>query len=80
MLGGEDFALPYPWIMRNCISIIGQWMYKADATLRLAGLIRAGLLSLDGYEITEFGLNDANAAVAHAAANSGPFKLTVLKP
>ena len=27
MLGGDDLALPYPWIMRNCITIIGQWMY-----------------------------------------------------
>ena len=80
MLGGDDLALPYPWIMRNCITIIGQWMYKPDAALRLAGLIRAGLLKLDGYEIAEFGLNDANAAVAHAAANSAPFKLTVLRP
>src|SRR5262245_61694451 len=80
MLGGDDLALPYPWLMRNCVSIIGQWMYKPDAALRLAGLVRAGLLRLDGYEIAEFGLGDANTAVAHAAANSGPFKLTVLRP
>ena len=20
--------LPYPWIMRNCITIHGQWMYR----------------------------------------------------
>ncbi len=80
MLGGDDLALPYPWIMRNCISIIGQWMYRADAAVRLAALIRSGLLKLDGHEITEFGLSDANEAVAHAAANSGPFKLTVLRP
>jgi alcohol dehydrogenase len=79
-LGGEDLALPYPWIMRNCISIIGQWMYKPDAAPRLARLVRAGLLKLDGYEISEFGLDDVNAAVAHASANSGPFKLTVLRP
>ncbi len=80
MLGGDDLALPYPWLMRNCITVIGQWMYKPDAALRVAGLIRAGLLSLDGYEIVAFGLDDANKAVAHAAANSGPFKLTVLRP
>lgn len=23
MLGGEELALPYPWIMRNCVSVIG---------------------------------------------------------
>lgn len=80
MLGGDDLALPYPWLMRNCITVMGQWMYRPDATLRLAALIRSGLLRLDGYEIAEFRLEDANAAVAHAAANSGPFKLTVLRP
>jgi NADPH:quinone reductase-like Zn-dependent oxidoreductase len=80
MLGGDDLALPYPWLMRNCISVMGQWMYKQDAALRVVGLIRAGLLQLDGYEIVAFGLDDANKAVAHAAANSGPFKLTVLRP
>ncbi len=80
MLGGDDLALPYPWIMRNCITIIGQWMYKPDAALRLAALIRSGVLRLDGYDVTEFSLRDANQAVAHAAANSGPFKLTALRP
>jgi len=80
MLGGDDLALPYPWLMRNCITVLGQWMYKPDAALRVAALIRAGLLQIDGYEIAEFGLNDANKAVAHAAENSGPFKLTVLRP
>jgi alcohol dehydrogenase len=80
MLGGDDLALPYPWLMRNCITVLGQWMYKPDAALRLAALIRAGLLQIDGYETVEFGLDDANKAVVHAAANSGPFKLTVLRP
>ena len=31
MLGGEDLALPYPWIMRNLITVRGQWMYDAAA-------------------------------------------------
>lgn len=78
-LGGDDLALPYPWLMR-CISVIGRWMYKPDAALRVAALIRAGLLQLDGYTAAEFGLDDANRAVAHAATNSGPFTLTVLRP
>jgi hypothetical protein len=30
--------------------------------------------------VTPFPLAGANDAVAHAAANAGPFKLTVLKP
>lgn len=31
MLGGEDLALPYPWIMRNLITVRGQWMYHPAA-------------------------------------------------
>ena len=30
--------------------------------------------------MTEFGLDDVNDAVAHAAANAGPLGLTVLRP
>ena len=80
MLGGDDLALPYPWIMRNCITVIGQWMYPATANARLIALARSGLLDLRQWAITEFGLDDANEAVAHAAANAGPFRLTVLRP
>jgi len=79
MLGGEDLALPYPWIMRNNITILGQWMYQPEAIAGMVGLIRGGLLDLDHYAVTEFVLADANKAVAHAAANAGPFKLTVLR-
>ncbi|MES0179054.1 zinc-binding dehydrogenase [Mesorhizobium sp. M0025] len=79
MLGGEDLALPYPWIMRNNITILGQWMYRPKAVIGMVGLIRGGLLDLDHYAVTEFALEDVNKAVAHAAANAGPFKLTVLR-
>ena len=80
MLGGDDLALPYPWIMRNGITIRGQWMYPAAAPGRLVRLIRSGLLDLGGFEVTEFGLDEANAAVAHAAAQGGPFRMTVIRP
>ncbi len=80
MLGGEDLALPYPWIMRNLITVKGQWMYSREAVAGMVGLVRAGLLDLGQFAVTEFALNDANEAVAHAAANAGPFRLTVLKP
>ena len=46
----------------------------------MVGLIRSGLLNLDAFDITPFGLAHANEAVAHAAANGGPFKMTVLRP
>ncbi|MBV8398675.1 MAG: zinc-binding alcohol dehydrogenase family protein [Acetobacteraceae bacterium] len=80
MLGGADIAFPYPWIMRNNITILGQWMYEPEAVTGMVGLIRGGLLDLDHYAVTEFDLDDANAAVTHAAANAGPFKLTVVRP
>ncbi len=80
MLGGEDLALPYPWIMRNLVTIRGQWMYEPDAVPRLAALVHAGLLDLGQYAVTEFPLDEANAAVAHAAAHPGGFLLTVLRP
>jgi alcohol dehydrogenase len=80
MLGGEDLALPYPWIMRNLITVRGQWMYDTAAIPGLVGLVRGGLLDLGHWAVTAFPLAGANEAVAHAAANAGPFKLTVLKP
>ncbi len=80
MLGGDDLAIPYPWIMRNSITIRGQWMYPREANGRLTGLVRSGLLDLSQFEVTEFALDDANKAVAHAAAYGGPYKLTVIRP
>jgi NADPH:quinone reductase-like Zn-dependent oxidoreductase len=80
MAGGAGLELPYPWIMRNCISIHGVWMYPPDAASRLIALVRSGLLRLDEYETTAFDLDHANEAVAHAAANGGPFKMTVIRP
>jgi len=80
MLGGADLALPYPWIMRNLITVRGQWMYDTSAIPSLVGLVRAGLLDLEHWAVTAFPLAEANEAVAHAAADAGPFKLTVLKP
>ena len=80
MLGGAGLDLPYPWIMRNCVTIHGVWMYPPEATIRMVGLIRSGLLKLDHFEVATFDLDHANDAVAHAAANSGPFKMTVIQP
>jgi NADPH:quinone reductase-like Zn-dependent oxidoreductase len=80
MAGGAGLELPYPWIMRNCISIHGVWMYPPDAASRLIALVRSGLLRLEEYGATDFDLDHANDAVAHAAANGGPFKLTVIRP
>jgi len=80
MQGGPGLDLPYPWMMRNCISIHGQWMYPPHAAVLMTGLIRAGLVDLDQFEVTAFDLDHANEAVAHAAANSAPFAMTVVQP
>jgi len=80
MQGGPGLELPYPWIMRNNITIRGAWMYPPDATGRMIALIRAGLVGLDQFAVTSFGLDQANEAVAFAAANGGPFRSTVICP
>ncbi|WP_321852046.1 alcohol dehydrogenase catalytic domain-containing protein [Burkholderia diffusa] len=80
MLGGAGLELPYPWIMRNDITLRGKWMYPTEAVTLMAGLIRGGLLDLGQFDVTTFPLDDANAAVAHAAANGGPFRMTVIAP
>ena len=80
MAGGPGLELPYPWIMRNNITVRGQWMYPPDAPGRLVALVRSGLLPLDPFEAVEFPLDRVNDAVVHAAANAGPFRMTILRP
>ncbi len=82
LMGGirDDVALPYAWMMREGIEVRGQWMYPRDATRRMVGLIRAGLVRLEEFAVAEFPLDKVNEAVAHAAAHTGPFKMTVVRP
>ncbi|HUQ55594.1 zinc-binding alcohol dehydrogenase family protein [Lentzea sp.] len=80
MLGGEDLALPYPWIMRNSVTVRGQWMYPRTANTGMIRLIASGVLDLAAEQITTFGLGQVNEAVTHAAAHGGPFDRTVLTP
>lgn len=82
LMGGirEDISLPYAWMMRYGIEVRGQWMYPRDAIRRLVQMVRSGQISLDEYAVTEFPLEQVNEAVAHAAANAGPFDMTVVTP
>jgi alcohol dehydrogenase len=75
-----DIGLNYNWLMHNETTVRGVWMYRKDAIPRMVRMVRAGLVDLGAFEMVEFGLDDANEAVAHAAANPGPRQLTVLRP
>jgi alcohol dehydrogenase len=80
MLGGDDLSLPYPWIMRNNITVRGQWMCPPEANTRIIALVRSGLLDLGQFDVTEFPLDDVTKAVAHAADTGGRFAITVIRP
>jgi alcohol dehydrogenase len=75
-----DLGLNYNWLMHNDTTVRGVWMYRKEAIPRMVRMVRSGLIDLSDYELTEFDLDDANAAVAHAVANASPRQLTVLRP
>jgi alcohol dehydrogenase len=66
--------------MHNETTVRGVWMYRREAIPRMVQMVRAGLIDLAQFELTEFALDDVNEAVVHAAANAGPRQLTVLRP
>ncbi|KAA0097846.1 zinc-binding alcohol dehydrogenase family protein [Mycolicibacterium sp. P1-18] len=80
MLGGGDLALPYPWLMRNSVTVRGQWMYPRTANAQLIKMIRGGVLDLAHERVTVFPLTRVNDAVRFAAAHGDPFQRTVLCP
>jgi alcohol dehydrogenase len=80
MLGGADLALPYPWLMRNSVTVRGQWMGPRSANVGMIRLVASGALDLTAERVTRFDLSRADEAVAHAAIHGGPFDRTVLTP
>jgi hypothetical protein len=80
MLDGAELALPYPWIMRNSVTVRGQWMYLRTANVGMIRLIASGALDLTAERITTFDLDQVNEAVTYAAAHGDPFDRTVLTP
>lgn len=78
MTGGDDLALPYPWLMRNNITIKGQWMYPRGIIPRLVAMAKGGQFDLKRYHIAKFALTDVARAIVHAGETSGPFNRTVL--
>lgn len=75
-----DLGLNYNWLMHNETTLRGVWMYGKDAIPKMVRMVRAGLVDLSQFELTEFALDDANEAISHAAAHAGPRQLTVLRP
>lgn len=75
-----DLHIPYRYLMRNRLTIKGMWMYNRETLPELIGMVRSGLLSLDSFEMSVFKLEQVTEAVAAAAANAGPFKMTVITP
>lgn len=73
-------GLNYNWLMHNEVTVRGVWMYRREAIPRMVQMVRNGLIDLGQFDLTEFALDDANAAIAHASANAGPRQLTVLRP
>lgn len=82
LMGGvrQDLALNYNALMHRELTVRGAWMYSRDAIPRMIQMVRAGLVDLSQFELTEFALSQANDAVAHAAANPGPRQLTTIRP
>jgi alcohol dehydrogenase len=76
---GGELGLPYAWLMRNNITIKGQWMYHRSAGARLVAMVRSGLLDLGHYETVEFPLEAVEEAIVHAATAKDPFSQTVLR-
>lgn len=82
LMGGilHDVHLPYSEIMLKGITLKGQFMYPREAPRQLFGLIEAGLLSLEDFTITSFGLEQYDEALTHASNHAGAFQMTVFEP
>jgi len=80
-LRGPEGNLPlnYNWLMHNETTVRGAWMYRREAIPHMVQMIRAGLIDLARFDLSEFSLDDANAAIAHAADQAGPGRLTVIR-
>ena len=57
--GGADLARIYNWLKNNT-TLRGAWMYPREAIPRMAQMVRAGLIDLTQYEMTEFALDEVN--------------------
>ena len=81
LMGSMKVPLPIPYahVMANDLEVIGQFMYPADASRRLLGLVRAGLLNIGAIVPTIFALEDLPQAM-DAAGKATNLECVVVKP
>ncbi len=73
MMGSCKAPLPLNFreVLGNAWSVLGCFMYPADAPAQLAALVRAGLLDLGAVRVQGFPLQALDAAMDAAAAGRG---------
>jgi alcohol dehydrogenase len=74
-----DLPIPYTTLMLNNWELIGQFMYPADACLRLLELVRCGLLDITKIRPHTYPMAALPAAM-DAAATAGNFDTIVVHP
>jgi len=74
-----DLPIPYMALMLNNWELIGQFMYPADACLRLLELVRCGLLDIMKIRPYSYPMAALPAAM-DAAASAGNFDTIVVHP
>jgi len=81
LMGSMTVPLPvaYMQLMANDLEIIGQFMYPADASRRLLGLVSAGLLKIGAIVPKTFALADLPQAM-DATANATNLECVVVRP
>lgn len=82
LMGGLeiDLNLPYKHLMRNSITVCGQYMYSRESIIGLLSLIRSELLPLDIFNVEAFELNRINDAIEYAYNQKGLLSMTIVKP
>ena len=76
----EDVPLPFWKILKEGITIMGKWMYEANAARELVHMVEIGLLDLGRHTSKSFGLEDWKKAFEHASQNMRWGQQTIITP
>jgi alcohol dehydrogenase len=81
LMGSMSVPLPISYLdlMLNDLEILGQFMYPQDAFMRLADLVRSGLLDIKAIRTRSFPL-DAITNAMEVAATAGGLECIVVRP